>query len=222
MVVTWIVTQWFNPNIPVLLFYHNYAPRKFWFAFKTAADMKLNLHVIGQPSEVGIDLSRQIVYGYNANGTPIVVPIGGQRWTDYEDWACAREMYSQPKSGYEWTWDGCFVGQRKSDRDEFVGSVNINADIKQMKGVDLIYPLLDWTDQDVYEFTKENKIPVNTMRYTDIGNGFESENDWDTAYLPICTDCINKTEPVFCPKKKASVTPFTVQSVDIQQVLSYN
>jgi hypothetical protein len=98
-------------------------------------------------------------------------------------------------------WTVFFVGHKQSDVDSFFGPVPISKDRKLVGDIKICYPLKDWTDEDIWQYTIENGIPYNDKCYNKDNNFLPFE---DTTYNPhyysACTDCINPNKPkeVYC------------------------
>lgn len=94
-----------------------------------------------------------------------------------------------------------FHGHRGNDVDAMWGSVNLLKDRFIYKDTTMFYPLMDWTEQDIWEYTEKHNLPYNDRRY-DKKNGHKefADKTYNENYHYACTECIdpNKPKEVYC------------------------
>jgi hypothetical protein len=99
-----------------------------------------------------------------------------------------------------------FVGHKSSDVDPFDGPVPLKASTAEVGGVTLAFPLKDWSDSDVWDYTDLNHIVVDQRRYHVRS---EVKDRWyNNDYIHACMACVDprcKEKEVFCPKLKRNV-----------------
>ena len=62
----------------------------------------------------------------------------------------------------------------------------------QTAGVNAVFPLRHWTDQDVWDYTELNRVPYDKRRYQ---NRAELDDKWlNPDYVHACTACIDPRE----------------------------
>jgi len=108
----------------------------------------------------------------------------------------------RPKSTTETPWDTVFIGHRSADVDPFEGAVPLKSDTTRIGGVNVVFPLRDWSDEQLWQYISEHHVPVQQARYN--GDEHWHANDWTHA----CTACIdprNTYETAWCPKLKTEV-----------------
>ncbi len=110
---------------------------------------------------------------------------------------CAIERLNDPVDGTSHSLDLLFVGHRGDDIDPTHGPVPLS-DFKCSQGLfSVAYPLLDWTEKDIWEASKLLNIPQNLKRYV------ENDIAYNADYFDLCTQCLtpgNKEPMVPCPK----------------------
>jgi hypothetical protein len=71
------------------------------------------------------------------------------------------------------------------------------------EGPDFLFPLKEWTHEDVWDYTEKYQVPVQTDRY-DVANRTEwPDKTTNSDWYPVCIRCVDKRMPgatVFCPK----------------------
>jgi hypothetical protein len=133
------------------------------------------------------------------------------------DYICGlRDWIGRPQGamvGYPW--DLIFIGHKDSDVDPFDGHVPLKDSTARIGGVTLAFPLKEWTDDQVWDYTEINHIAVDGRRYK---NRREIEDRWyNNDYVHACMACIDprsKEKEVFCPKLKRNVDnlgPYVLQ-----------
>ena len=117
--------------------------------------------------------------------------------------SCAlKEIIGKPKTFFEYPWDTTFIGAKSSDVDPILGPMKLKTDSVPLGNTLLVFPLKDWTDEDIWDYTRTNHLPYDERRYNK-DNGFKEFEDktYNNNYHFACTDCINpeEEEEVYCP-----------------------
>ena len=126
-------------------------------------------------------------------------------------WLCGVELLNRPKGSFQFPWDVVFIGHKSSDVDQIAGSVKLHVDIKKNAGVgpDFVFPLRNWTDADVWEYTDLYTVPQQWDRYNKETKK-ENPDKWTNSdYANVCISCMdrrNKSVSVYCPKMKCEVS----------------
>lgn len=124
------------------------------------------------------------------------------------DYICGlNDWLMRPKTFLlDYEWDCVFMGHRNADVDPFEGHVPLSSSEAEVGGVKLVFPLKDWSDNEVWDYIEENHIAVQGTRYKDRK---EIADKWhNNDYMHACTACIDprETRPtVYCPKLKGDV-----------------
>jgi len=118
-----------------------------------------------------------------------------------EDYLCALiDLLDMPTCDkYEFRWDCVFQGQR-SDETIHIKKTTIKEPIVKFGHGILALPLFNWTEADVWDYIKANKLPYQTARYDD------KRTDVNNDYIPTCYECLdlkNEGTDVICLQTKA-------------------
>lgn len=197
--------------LPVIYYRDPWFPAKHSFAESVIKSWDMEVHSY-PPTNCGIkckednlELVSRYRFGYAAMDIPKnVCPPSEYPRRDYicglNDWIL------QPKiSDIEFKWDTVFIGHKSSDVDEFEGPVPLQDYKANVGDVTLVFPLRDWTDEDVWTHIESNHIPYQADRYKDRK---EVDDKWlSNDYTHACTACIDPREAkdVYCPKLKQTV-----------------
>lgn len=135
----------------------------------------------------------------------ILPPEEGKRFL------CGLDVLKRPVGTFNYPWDCVLIGHKNSDEDSIAGRVTLHCDIKLNAGIgpDAAFPLREWTDADIWQYTHENEVPQQTDRYDTI-NGVELEDKWTNSdYANVCIACCDKSKPcrsTHCPKLDCEVS----------------
>lgn len=120
------------------------------------------------------------------------------------------DILGRPTGGFNYPWEVVVIGHKDSDKDQIAGSVKLVCDVKPGNGItpDAVFPLRHWTDEDVWDYTDEMGVPVQSDRY-DQKNRCElpdKTKNSDYAHVCIaCIDCRSSARSVICPKSGLEV-----------------
>jgi hypothetical protein len=128
----------------------------------------------------------------------------------------------RPKAGaITFPWRTVFMGHKSSDVDPFEGPVPLKTYQTRIGGVDVVFPLRDWTDADVWDYLDANHVPTDTRRYQERR---ELADKWlNSDYLNACTKCMDPEQPaeVLCPKTGRTVPNVSAQILRLENQTSY-
>lgn len=186
-----------QPNIPVIYFRAFDHPTKHRFA--DAQIQSLGLNVV-EPLPYFRDVisngeTVQVVEAF-APGVNLHFPIEAEsNFLPNALSHCALEKLQVPTSDHAWNYDCLFIGHRGDDTDPFWGEIGADRAQVAHNGVTFVYPLLDWTEADIWEASRQFNVPQNTARYA---GEMSANND----YYPLCTNCLKPTGEArsWCPK----------------------
>jgi hypothetical protein len=154
----------------------------------------------------------------------MVIAQGTERPKKGERFLCALDDYlKRPVGFFSWPWDAAYIGTKSSDVDTIKGPIPLAMDIRYAEGSPVsLYPLRDWTDEDVFSYMEENGITPDSNRYVKrggkwIGNPDKSMN---SDYYPVCVNCIDRRGPkyVYCPKLNGTITNIS-ESVPYEDIV---
>jgi len=129
------------------------------------------------------------------------------------------DVYLQPKGSGDYIWDVALEGFRTVESKPHSGGrpCGLRWVNKQNIGsADVVFPLHNWTGQDVYQYIIDNGIPINTDVY-DVKDGElvpkidpktgKIDSTYNPDRRPACTECMRPENPqsVLCPKKMMTV-----------------
>jgi hypothetical protein len=149
--------------------------------------------------------------------TGIVPPEAG------EPFLCGlRDLLAKPTGTFQFPWTTLFIGHKSSDVDPMYGEVPLKAAVVPGK-VKVVFPLKDFTDEDVWAYTLEQGLPIHRSRYNEADGWKEFPSKrTNPDYFPTCMNCLDRDQPeeVDCPLwgKAQNVS----SQVDYQEVVMPN
>jgi 3'-phosphoadenosine 5'-phosphosulfate sulfotransferase (PAPS reductase)/FAD synthetase len=194
----------FRPDVPVIYLRAFNHPTKHFFAEKIMKEWGLNVieplpayrDVVAKGDHVEL-----IEVYQQTKDIPFYFPIEAE--PDYQPGAnclCAIDKLNAPKSSEVGGFDSVFIGHRGDDVDPVYGAIPVKDYVAQIGDVRMVYPLKDWSEADIWEYSRWQEIPQNDERYV---LGLQRGNN---DYYPLCTRCLeSKENEVFCPKAKGPV-----------------
>jgi hypothetical protein len=185
---------------------HPYFPAKHEFAEGVIRSMSLEVYDF-PPLACGVKAKAdrlELVTRYQVGSGAIDVPMNTEAPLERRPFVCGLQWLTRPKTlGAQWPWSTVFIGHKNSDVDPYEGPVPLKEDRVRVTGagVDAVFPLRHWTDEDVWDYTEENRVPYDKRRYQ---NRAELEDKWNNPdYVHACTACVDPREErktVPCPK----------------------
>jgi hypothetical protein len=144
----------------------------------------------------------ELVTRYQIGSGVIDVPMNTEPPIARRPFVCGLQWLTRPKTlGSQWPWQTVFIGHKSSDVDPYEGPVPLKSDHVQTAGVNAVFPLRHWTDDDVWDYTQTNRLPYDARRYFERS---EAGDKWlNPDYVHACTACIDPRETrrtVPCPK----------------------
>jgi 3'-phosphoadenosine 5'-phosphosulfate sulfotransferase (PAPS reductase)/FAD synthetase len=148
----------------------------------------------------------ELVARYSFGHTYIDLPMSTEKPVTGRPYMCGLHWLLRPGSVATFPWKVAFVGHKSSDVDPFEGRVPLRGDSADVGNVHMVFPLRDWTDDDLWDYIELAKVPFDTRRYK---NRQEVPDRWHNPdYFHTCTACIDPretAEEVMCPKLKRPV-----------------
>lgn len=199
--------------IPVIYHRHPYFPAKHEFAEEVIRSWALEVYDF-PPLACGVKCKEdrlELVTRYQVGAGAIDIPMNTEPPFERRPFVCGLQWLTRPKTAYsQWPWTTVFIGHKNSDVDPYEGPVPLKEDRVRVMGagVDAVFPLRHWTDDDVWDYTETNRVPYDKRRYgrSEIGDGRWGElpDKWlNPDYVHACTACIDprvKSKTVPCPK----------------------
>ncbi len=111
------------------------------------------------------------------------------------------DFVRRPLGDIAFQWDLLLSAQKNGDTDHFGGKHEIKQDVKQTGGADVYFPLRNWTDDQIWDYTNQNGITYDRNRY-DEHRSVEAEMFNSSDVLTGCFECIRRdsTKQVSCPR----------------------
>ena len=112
----------------------------------------------------------------------------------------------RPCGIFSYPWDSAFVAHKDVDDDPIFGPVPLHSKVVYRdEGPDYVFPIREWTHNDVWDYTEQFNVPFQADRY-DLANRREwPDKEFNSDWYPTCFRCVDKRisgQTVFCPKLK--------------------
>lgn len=196
-------------TLPVIFHKEPFYPEKYEFANKVIKDWGLTVYDY-PPLDTAVFKKNghiEILNYYQAGAKSVILPTGIIEPDYTKKYLCGlTDLLQKPLGNYTYQWDVVFIGHKSSDVDPLQGAVPLHLDLKVNLGsVDLAFPLRDWTDDDIWDYTEKNDVPCQTNRY--INREEIEDKTYNSDYFPVCTRCLDKDNPmqVDCPKLNMAI-----------------
>ncbi len=212
MVLLWLLKQY--GRMPRVLFMRvPFLQKKYAFAYRIAQEWDLDLYD-SHPARTLVQQNGEhlsVICQYVIGGTQLDLPVDFYAPKKHERVICGlSEVYHRPLGGSNFATDLMFVGHKSSDEDELYGKIPLKAEVAHnANSASLLYPLKDWTDEDIWDAAQKYEIPMDYDRYEKYPDGWDEKEDMtlNSDYLPGCTACMVKNGgPVHCPKMGLTVS----------------
>lgn len=195
---------------PIIMHREPWQTHKYAFAEKLIRSWKLTVFDY-PPLKVGLWQGKGIVaftnfyqIGGKANVPRLLALPKNVIETDDQGALCARfDILSRPVGTFTYPWTLAMIGHKSSDSDQIAGRVPLAASFvnnEESAGPNLCFPLMNWTDEDVWDYTEQYGLPVQTDRYRDRKELPDKTNNSD--YFTACIRCVDRREEgeVHCPR----------------------
>lgn len=194
---------------PVVQFREPWQPWKYEFQHRMIEKYGLEVHTWG-PTESAFqqtDDEFEVQNLYYINNTPFTCPSGITPIEDGKPFVCSVDMYHRPKQqGIHSNWDLAVVGHKACDSDPIYGG-DAGTRVEMLNNGDMmstVYPLRNWTHDDVFQYCEDNDIPIQQDRYEKVDGKWRERDNRDTNcdYVHACTRCVDRRSGKFvnCPK----------------------
>jgi 3'-phosphoadenosine 5'-phosphosulfate sulfotransferase (PAPS reductase)/FAD synthetase len=117
---------------------------------------------------------------------------------------CGLKHLLRPTGTFNYPWDSVIIGHKSSDKDNVAGSLALHHYVKSgpINVPNAYFPLINWTDDDIWAYTRQNGVPQQEDRY-DIASGKEKPSrSANSDYVHGCFACVDRRNSgcVHCPK----------------------
>lgn len=193
---------------PILFHREAFFPLKYEFADQIISARHYEVH---DYAPIGMQVAKragviEIVNRHQSGAACDWTPIGIRAPEPGLPYLCGyQDLYNKPLAPFDFPWDLAFVGQKSSDVDPILGGVPLKTQLHERAdgGATIAFPLRDFTDADVWEYTLAHSLPINEKRYNR-SEGWKEFADitFNPDYFHACTACIDRDQPerVWCPK----------------------
>lgn len=116
------------------------------------------------------------------------------------------DFLGRPVGDCDWPFDAILIGHKDADRDPILGKIPLLSDRALLPGdgADAYFPMREWTDADIWDYTAVHDVPVDEHRYTKEGRASLAHNASNNDVLPACVRCMDRRpgaeDQVPCPK----------------------
>lgn len=206
-------------DLPVV--FHREPIQHWKYDYANSLIKEWDLHVVDYPplgttvSEAGGEL--EIVNQYQAGNRHVYLPTGLRPHIPGQKLICALEkIYNKPTAQFNYPFDIVFHGHKSVDTDPILGAVPLNSDVSLNIGsLSAAFPIRHFTNEDVWRYIEENKIPIHHTRYEKSADGWrerEDKND-NPDYINACFRCMSKASgpSVHCPRLNCTVSNISGQ-----------
>ena len=192
------------PTVPCLWFRYDFKGQHRRHKFAHDLIMQWGLKVFDYQPMLRVPLSDgendlELAQLYSTGGDGFLTILIG---TDGQYGECVLDIgNSKTIPKWDYPWDITFSGERAEESDPILGLRDLPEDGAARGNTRLFYPLRHWTLSEIWAYTMEQQLPVNSDRYL---RG-DSESDGDQ--YSICSRCINpisevsESGVVHCPKE---------------------
>lgn len=205
-------------HVPLIFFREPWQPRKYEFQERIIRDWNLLVYSwhprTSAMQQAGDEY--EVQNWYEINGTSITCPTGMTEPAEDLPWTCALDILRRPKQKSlitETYLDGLWIGHKKCDSDPILGGdagTRIEARVLPT-GASLIFPLRDWTHQDIWNYIEKYNVPYDEERYEKVNGEWRErpEKRHNLDYVHACAKCLDKRDDapkfVHCPKLKTEI-----------------
>lgn len=198
--------QRMGKDLPVVFNRIPVFPEKEDFANRIISEMRLRVHSY-PPVAVGLSLRDhpEIVNYYRLpQRKTLLMTIGTRSPVEGKPFACGLDLLTTLRGTVKFPWDTAVLGQKASDRHFLFDDMTPRAEVHRSgPGFKMVFPILDFTDADVWEYIERFSVPYNDGRY-DKANGYQEFADitFNNDQFYACVKCVlpGQSDPVECPK----------------------
>ena len=204
-----------NIRIPIVYYADPWFARKNAFANRIIEAWELEVHNY-PPAKVSLMHGKEIValvseYQTGAESSAAVLKnaLEFKDGDDPDNFLCGLNFLMRPCAVFIYPWDVALVAHKDCDSDQIFGIVPLKSRIVYRdQGPDYVFPLKEWTHDDVWDYTEKFNVPFQADRYN-IANRCEwPDKTYNSDYYEVCIRCIDKRlagQKVFCPKMKVEL-----------------
>jgi hypothetical protein len=219
-------------KLPIVTYMHPYFPRKNRLALGLSDSFDQVLYNY-PPYRISMMYGRTgepaIVEEFMTSPvTTTAIPIDIIEYRDGDDpgkYRCGVDLLTRPTGTFSYPWDACVIGHKDVDSDTIYGDVPLATKILYRDaGPDCLFPLKDWSHDDVWDYLETYDIKVQADRYDQ-----PNRREWDDKmanpdWWEACIRCVDKRHAgtrVFCPKLKTEIDNVSESVPEFTHVFDY-
>jgi len=203
-------------DIPIVFYQDPWFPRKYDFARSLISQWELEVYDY-PPIRTSMAYGNGIAAFVNEyQVSEISTTMVPKNIVEYEDGAdpdkylCGINFFTRPVGTFIFPWDIVLIAHKNCDSDQICGLIPLETRLLYRDvGPDFIYPLKDWSHDNVWDYIETFKVPYQKDRY-DLKNRCEwDDKTFNSDYWPACIRCVDKRragQEVYCPKLKKQIS----------------
>lgn len=205
------LTRTYLTDLPVIFYKEPTMPKKYRFARQVAEEWNLKVYEY-QPARTGLQQTGAVVEFVNSY--PIgkgLMNLALNRIEPKEGEEClcgVLDFLSKPVAASSFPFDVVFHGHKSVDQDPSYKKLTLKQQVVVNPGsATLVFPLKDWTDDDVWQYIEENQLPIHHDRYEKLDGKWVNKEDktFNPDCFPLCAKCLLSNSEIYCPKFKRFV-----------------
>ena len=202
-------------RMPVVYFRDPFFPRKNRFVNLVIDSYLLECHdypplrVSLRHAPVMVALVSEYSTGPSSVAAVLKNTIEYQDGDDEGQFLCGVSFLRRPCASFAFPWKVAFIGHKDCDTDQIFGEIPLHSNIVfRDEGPDYVFPLKEWSNDDIWDYTELFQVPVQANRY-DVANRREwPDKTYNSDWYPTCIRCVDKRTPgatVYCPKNQVNI-----------------
>jgi len=203
-------------SMPIVSYMHPAFPQKYRFAREIIEGLSL-LVFDYPPFRISVMYSKGDSIALTeefmtSSMTTTAIPIDIIEYQDGDDFSryrCGLDLFFRPTGTFEYPWDVSIIGHKDCDSDTIYGDVPLHsAVLYRDAGPDSLFPLKEWSHDDVWDYLEKFNLKVQKDRYDQPNRKEWEDKTFNPDWFEACVRCMDKRHAgtqVFCPKLKREI-----------------
>lgn len=204
-------------DLPLIFFREPWQPWKYKFHDNLIQDWKLLVYS-WHPYQSAFQQEGdewEVQNHYKVNSTILTCPTGITKPQKDTPFVCSLDILKRPKQHYleAPNFDCLWIGHKACDSDPILGGdAGTRIDSRVLfDQATMVFPLKDWTHEDIWKYTEDNNVPYDQDRYEKVDGVWGEKRDkiHNVDYVHACTLCVDRREGadkfVYCPKLQMKI-----------------
>ena len=193
-------------ELPLVFNRFPFGARKQRFANRIIDEWDLRVHTYPPVrTEITLKPDFDVIFQYALpDNKTLLMPMGLKDPVPDKPFLCGLlDVICTPRGNLLYPWDTAFLGHKSCDVTRLMGAVPLVDYVTKVSDhLTSVFPLRDFTDEDVWEYTERFAVPYNEARYNKADGYREfSDIEFNDDYFYACTNCMKAgPEVVDCPK----------------------